>query len=245
MRRWLTRLAVFLLLGAIVNVAVAWGCAAWVDTYQSGKGYKYAVLATPQGYFWIVRGESARGAERVHSQIMVHSYANPTETAISPPDLIPSWSTISPEIDLGPPVVFDNQIQDARGWPLLSMRCTFLRTGAKPGPITGREVVGGYELPPRSWTRGLIPGTKLRALPYIPIPLGFVVNTLFYAAFIGISITGALAGRRVIRRARGHCIKCGYDLRGASGGGGGGVCPECGASGRSPRALLVGNCRRS
>jgi hypothetical protein len=29
MRRWALRLFVFLLLGAIVNVAVAWGCATW------------------------------------------------------------------------------------------------------------------------------------------------------------------------------------------------------------------------
>ncbi len=225
MKRRLTKLAVFLLLGAIVNVAVAWGCAAWVDSSQSGMSNKFAVMATPQDFFWIGRRESARGAERVHSQRLARGPFNPTETATSPLDLIPSWSTISHEIDLGPPEAFDIQIQDARGWPMLSMRCTFLRTGAKPGLITGREVVGGYELPPRSWTRGLISGTKLRALPYIPIPFGFVVNTLSYAAFIGISITGASAGRRVIRRKRGHCINCGYDLRGAEHE----VCPECGS----------------
>ncbi len=223
-KRRVTKLAVFLLLGAIVNVAVAWGCAAWVDSSQSGMSNKFAVMATPQDLLWFVSSESARGAERVYSQRMAHSYVNPTETATSPLDLIPSWSTISHEIDLAGPEVFEIQIQDARGWPMLSMRCTFLRAGAIPGPITGREVVGGYELPPRSWTRGLIPTTKLRALPYIPIPFGFVVNTLSYAAFIGISITGALAGRHVTRRARGHCIKCGYDLRGDFSAG----CSECG-----------------
>ncbi len=236
MKRWLAKTAVFLLLGAVVNVAVAWGCAYWVDSYQSGVSYKYAVVATPQDLHWFVSSESARGAERVHSQRGYRHYWPPPETATSPLDLIPSWSTISHEIDLGPPEAFDIQIQDARGWPMLSMRCTFLRTGAQPGLITGREVVGGYELPPRSWTRGLIPGTKLRALPYIPIPLGFVVNTLSYAAFIGISITGASAGRRVIRRKRGLCAKCGYDLRGAEHE----VCPECGTTrGRVQTATVI------
>ncbi len=227
MKRRLTKHVAFLLLGAVVNVAVAWGCAWWVDSSQSGMSTKFAVMLTPRDLSWFVSSESARGAERVHSQRGYRHHWPPPETATSPLYLIPSWSTISHEIDLAGPEVVGIQIQDARGWPMLSMRCTFLRTGAKPGLITGREVVGGYELPPRSWTRGLIPGTKIRALPYIPIPFGFVVNTLSYAAFIGISITGALAGRRVIRHKRGHCIKCGYDLHGAEHE----VCPECGADG--------------
>ncbi|MFB3112460.1 MAG: hypothetical protein ACE10G_10540, partial [Gemmatimonadales bacterium] len=30
MKRWISKLVVFLLLGAVVNVAVAWGCATWI-----------------------------------------------------------------------------------------------------------------------------------------------------------------------------------------------------------------------
>src|SRR5262245_28410133 len=36
-RTIITRVIVFLLLGAIVNVAVAWGCAIWVNSMKAGE----------------------------------------------------------------------------------------------------------------------------------------------------------------------------------------------------------------
>ena len=223
MKRRLFKLVVFLLLGAIVNVVVAWGCALWVDRGQ----VKLVEGRTMQGYIWVVRRGSARGSEFVLS---VRSYSDidvplPGE-GNWPPDLIPSWSTISLEIDPAGPKIggFQTQLQQARGWPMLSMRCTFLRARSGVGVRSRSEVVGGLEMPPRIWTSDPFSKKEARALPYIPIPLGFVVNTLLYAAFIGLPIAGRSAGRRVIRRKRGHCVKCGYDLRGAEHE----VCPECG-----------------
>ena len=55
-------------------------------------------------------------------------------------------------------------------------------------------------------------------LPLAIIVPGFAANTLFYAA--------PFATRRLIRRKRGHCIKCGYDIRHADHD----ACPECGAA---------------
>ena len=66
-------------------------------------------------------------------------------------------------------------------------------------------------------------------LPLRPILPGFAINTIFYAAILWILMLGPVTARRMIRRKRGRCIKCGYDLRGTSGGGGE-VCPECGAT---------------
>ena len=54
---------------------------------------------------------------------------------------------------------------------------------------------------------------------------GFVVNTLFYAAIMWLLILGAFALRRHLRRKRGLCVNCGYDLRHADHA----ACPECGA----------------
>ncbi len=56
---------------------------------------------------------------------------------------------------------------------------------------------------------------------------GFAINTLFYAAILWLLILGPFTARRMIRRKRGQCSKCGYDLRGAEHE----VCPECGADG--------------
>ena len=63
-----------------------------------------------------------------------------------------------------------------------------------------------------------------RALPLRPLWRGFAINTVFYGVLLWMLWLSPFAARRLIRRKRGHCIKCGYDLRGTSGG----VCPECG-----------------
>ena len=53
---------------------------------------------------------------------------------------------------------------------------------------------------------------------------GMIVNELFYALLLATTFAGWRYGRRGIRRYRGHCPRCDYDLRGNSGAG----CPECG-----------------
>ncbi len=57
----------------------------------------------------------------------------------------------------------------------------------------------------------------------ITVP-GFAANTLFYAAVLWLLFAAPFATRRLIRRKRGHCIKCGYDIRHADHD----ACPECG-----------------
>ena len=67
---------------------------------------------------------------------------------------------------------------------------------------------------------------QIQFLPLHPIWPGFAINTIFYAVILWLLTLGPFTARRMIRRKRGRCIKCGYDLRGNFGGGGG--CPECG-----------------
>ena len=61
-----------------------------------------------------------------------------------------------------------------------------------------------------------------RVLPCRPILLGFLINTVFYAAVLCLLICGPFALRRLIRRRRGLCPGCGYP------GGESDVCTECG-----------------
>ncbi len=61
-------------------------------------------------------------------------------------------------------------------------------------------------------------------IPLRPIFPGFAINTVFYGAILWLLMFGVFTARRSIRRKRGHCIKCGSDLRGAEHE----VCPECG-----------------
>ena len=62
-----------------------------------------------------------------------------------------------------------------------------------------------------------------RPLPLRPASLGFAGNTFFYAAILWLPFA-PFQLRRYVRVKRGHCIKCGYDLRGDFSAG----CPECG-----------------
>ncbi len=61
-------------------------------------------------------------------------------------------------------------------------------------------------------------------MPLGPIPLGFAVNTLFYAALLWLLIPGPVALRRFLRVRRGLCPKCAYPMGGSS------VCTECGGA---------------
>ena len=61
---------------------------------------------------------------------------------------------------------------------------------------------------------------------FIPIGikwLGLCINTLLWAGILWALFLGPPFLRRVVRRRKGCCLRCGYDLRGS-----GGVCPECG-----------------
>ncbi len=54
--------------------------------------------------------------------------------------------------------------------------------------------------------------------------LGFVLNTVYYTSTPWLFIGGPFALRKHLRRKRGLCVACGYDLRGNPTHG----CPECG-----------------
>ena len=63
-------------------------------------------------------------------------------------------------------------------------------------------------------------------LPLMPVWPGFTANTAFYAAILWLLIPGPFALRRLIRRRRGLCPACGYDLRHGEHE----ACPECGVT---------------
>ena len=52
-------------------------------------------------------------------------------------------------------------------------------------------------------------------IPFSPLLPGFVIDTLFYAAIWFGVFFGFASAKRAIRRKRGRCPMCGYDLRGA------------------------------
>jgi hypothetical protein len=106
------------------------------------------------------------------------------------------------------------------GWPL---RCVESRR-------VGTEIDGKRasidQLP--AWMSGIRVPEKVasgsRDLPLVPLWPGFLVDTAFWggAAFLVWSVPGFV--RRGVRRRRGRCVRCGYELKGLA------VCPECGGA---------------
>jgi len=65
--------------------------------------------------------------------------------------------------------------------------------------------------------------TSIRRLPLHPIPLGFIINSVFYGTFLWLPFMGFVVMKRRRRIKRGLCAQCGYDLTGVA------TCPECGS----------------
>ena len=100
------------------------------------------------------------------------------------------------------------------GWPMRSMKYDFWGTSVAGGHY-------GSTLPAVGVMRPLLrePGFFV---PVGVIPVGFVIDSIVYAVVLWLLICGAVVLRRVIRRRRRLCPKCGYPVGESS------VCSECG-----------------
>jgi hypothetical protein len=97
--------------------------------------------------------------------------------------------------------------------------------GASPPSRTDKAGPGAWRSGiPLDWpTFGFVPGAGKR-LPICPVWVGFITNTLLYAIVLWLLVRIPRVVRVLIRIFRGRCPQCGYDLRGRLEGG----CPECG-----------------
>jgi hypothetical protein len=105
------------------------------------------------------------------------------------------------------------------GWPLRSLR-GMAWSGPHGQAAVRRGSIGAIRLDDNS------------ILPFVPVMPGFAVDTVLYAAVAAAAWYGPGAARRAIRRSRSACISCGYSRAGLAHdapcpecGGGGGV-PE-------------------
>ena len=204
-KRRLLTLAIFLLLGAVVNVAVAWIAAMVPINVIFGS---LGLMERADAPRWEVRMHSQPGALLVESNITLW------RRVWGEPRRAPHWSRAALPPTKEDVAASPSIIEKAYGWPMLSQ---FHRNTRWRG---NREATTEWCITvpwPSQYTR-------TRALPLLPIWPGFAFNTLFYAAILWPLICGPFALRRVIRRKRGLCVACGYDLRGNLVAG----CPECG-----------------
>ncbi len=211
MKCWLIKLVVFLLLGAVVNVAVAWGCAQLIPgslIEQELRDSDLSIWRVQMRTGWPNEPYGRSQARAFGSRYGVMGgridFANSSAPAGWLKGIYKEWRV---------------------GWPLPCLaRHTWLSFGKNIpsgyGFTSGQEERGVVVLP----ESGMFAGLRDRRLPIEPVWPGFAINTIFYVALLWMLWLSPFVVRRFIRRKRGACIKCGYDLRGAEHE----VCPECG-----------------
>lgn len=200
MNRRLYKLVLFLFLGAIVNVAVAWGCVMWspfrtstlLDNEVSVLVLKSHGLDSYAPYKLFSNSSVGFGIRRI---------------------VVYGWNMASMSSPLDELVIM---FYDS-GFPMLCM------TGRYEISLTSDEVNYFTLIDPSSnLSKGSLRPRWL--IPLRPVWPGFIVNTVIYAVLLWLLTLAPFTARRMIRHKQGRCIKCGYDLRGTEHD----VCPECG-----------------
>jgi hypothetical protein len=219
MRSALLQSVVFLLIGAVITVAVAWTCAVTTDLRSSPT----RLAQETWDMRWLVRRRDAFGAVHVYGE-WVQDYNGPhfEPVGLRPAQLLPAWCSHE--------MLFDDVEArhgvhkwniHGRGWPLIA-----LHYGA---PLWSDYRAADADIPTRGAIRtGLTPWAydckaHPRALPLRPVWSGFAIDSAIYGAALWVLCLGPVTGRRLFRWRRGACTRCGYDLRGTRG-----RCPECG-----------------
>ena len=241
MKRCIRTILFFLLLGAAVNVAVAWIAAVTAEPKSEGIRFTRPHDVMPdqpsdRGGFvgiwrcaggtriWVFMTETPAPSEidvDAIKEFVRRSWSHdPRHLRPSEASVLPAWSRAGVRIDRDGIPRRGSLVEDAWGWPMKAMYARFEadRLGLiRPEAVSWGVHCGSYGPAIEEW---LIP----RVVPVGPIWPGFAVNTVIYALPLWLLALCPVALRRRIRRKRGRCIKCGYDLRGDLAAG----CPECG-----------------
>jgi len=226
-RRAIILAAVWLVAGIAINIALAWGLAAW-ETRRSAplrQTLGVAQLPLPVRDLW---------EEHFGPTIFVDSFNdvarwNDLHPAPLPGDPVPRWIRIERLHMMGVDewrltdqiisVYLGMTIVDT-GWPLRSMRSVLVHRGQGSSELHGGLIVDA--------------GAASDAiLPTAPLRFGFLANSLLSAAVLLGLTSLSVALRRAKRRRRGLCAACGYPVGTSP------VCTECGApiSRGAPRGL--------
>jgi hypothetical protein len=209
-RRILIMLALFMV-GAVINVALTWGCALL-------ERYDFPVT-TERGNAGDLSWHLEYGSSRVVSLFVVewdipwHLYADKELSQTT----FPGWAgqfvaPPTPNISLQRT---EGRYVIGYGWPL---RCMWYEANTVTlGSAVSYKLQGGLEV---SQPLGGLPVGGI--LPLRLIPLGFVGNSLLYALLVLAVLLIYCGARRAIRIKRRQCPICGYPFGQTR------VCTECG-----------------
>lgn len=242
--RIVRRAALLAMLGVGTSVAVAWALAAWLPnshcTYEFSierlqfSAYGSIEVTTQQRPGLIRRGWLVEETMFLGSRV-------PTSLASAPIRPSPPWPQSSvlgddwgllPAIRNRDPRIPQWGFEDVRGWPIPCLRSAIWPVPWRTiNPIPGSPtptVHGGLRLDRRAGTGA----ADVRILPFLPLWKGLAINTVFYALAWTVLMAVNSGLRSRLRRRRGLCPTCAYDLKHDRDAG----CPECGWN-RGPTGL--------
>jgi hypothetical protein len=239
MNRRIFKLVLFLLLGAIINVAVAWGCVHFFDESYDGLQIGFPSSADT----WLTSSGWAPSNFTTETPEMVANTAAPkhwttdpqkTDVQVKPGGWLDQWSELFPGHEYRrfdwtasnqqyafPPIGG----QFRAGWPCWALYGD--ACAAPAGPDAFRSAMKTrklsyafrYALPPKQTK---YPPEIRRSFPLLPIWPGFAINTIFYAAILWLLFAFPFMIRRRRRIKRGLCPACAYPVGDSA------VCTECG-----------------
>ncbi len=208
-------IAICLLLGAVVNVAVAWGCAILAELPSPLSPTDTDEPQWPRNvpaHWPPIRNDLEGTAFGLH----VHQ---------SGANLVPDDNGSVARSESYWSYVY------RVGWPILTLQWgIWSEAQLSPDGSKITERFDGHP-PDTAWHVGLKPPDLLipqpndqwKRLPIRPATwLGLSTNTLFYAAILWLLIGGLFVLRRFLRLRRGLCPKCAYPMGESA------VCTECG-----------------
>ena len=225
MKRATYRIVLFLLLGAIINVAVAWGCAAWSTRPPDQSPEDFFPTLKYWGEFdadrTLLESLGWNGREETpDAEYILFAMASAAPGLVYR-ELAESSRSKDPNFE-GYVISTDVAYETLAGWPYLALRGVRWNQAQRGEPDRWVD----HMLIETPLQADILSGRDSRSLPFRPTWPGFAINTILYA-FLGWLLVSALFQlRRSIRRKHGACIKCRYDLRHAEHA----VCPECGAT---------------
>ncbi len=228
LQRRIFTVLIFLLLGTVVNVLVAWGCTLILPTREVGWSSRTAVSKLDDKCVWMfIRCERWGYVYFLSSVLPKESALIPKyEEFVNANSITEWWNRIpSQNYQLGEFLGDLRWYEQASGWPAVSL-WSRLNMNSPFHPYKGSDplrVLLDDELE-RAWLVDWPFFKQQYILPLGIIWYGFAINTIFYAVVIWLIFFGPFVLRRYIRIRHGYCIKCGYNLRGDLDSG----CPECG-----------------
>ena len=210
------KIILFLLLGATLNVLMAWACVCW-STHFRDASWK----TRSHEQFWKLH-PGAKNLEQPAQSLYVSG------VAFRGFGVDGSWNACGTTKDF-----FINSIGhsfDIRaGWPFVSVRGMAAYIQEWPSRVSEIWVNawdrhGVLHRPWKNDPPPTITNFEWRDLPYMPIWPGFAINTIFYSAILWLLFAVPGWVRRTRRIKRGLCPACAYPIRGGSSA----VCTECG-----------------